>query len=178
MFSVLTSTSSAPALFNGSCRSFIEAQTPLVDLNMTSERLISPLGLRVFKPPEATELERTKMSPCGNECTFWMLLMIDLTGFLVLWVDLTRTLCTNVYMTATPHETRIMLVLRTSSYSGVACFPCAPPTEGLKVGRLSSLISNLLQLNYFGLEFACLKLGFIATLPNILRNACFVLTDR
>lgn len=107
-----------------------------------------------------------------------MLLMIDLTGFLVLCVDLTRTLFTNVYMTATPHDTRIIPGLRIISYSGAALFPCVPPTEGLKVCRLSSLISNLLQLNYFGLEFACLKLGFIATLPNILRNACFVLTDR
>lgn len=81
-------------------------------------------------------------------------------------------------MTATPHETRIMLALRIGSCSGVACFPCVPPTESLKVVRLSSLISNLLQLNYFGLEFASLKLGLIASLPNIKKNACFVLTDR
>lgn len=107
-----------------------------------------------------------------------MLLMIDLTGFLVLGVDLTRTLCTNVYMTATPHETRIQLVLRTSSCSGVVRFSLVPPTEDLKVVRLSSLISNLLQLNYFGLEFAYLNVGFVAILPNIKQTrALFIQID-
>lgn len=167
MFFIMTSTSNTPALFHSSCGSFIEAQTPLVAVNMTSEILVLSLAPREFKLFEATELEWTKMPLCLNECTFWMLLMIDLTGFLVLGVDLTRTLCTNVHMTATPHETSIQLVLRTSSCSGVARFSRVPPTEGLKVLRLSSLISNLLQLNYVGLEFAYLKLGFVASLPKI-----------
>lgn len=178
MFFIMTSTSNTPALFHSSCGSFIEAQTPLVAVNMTSERLVLSLAPREFKLFEATELEWTKMPLCLNECTFWMLLMIDLTGFLVLGVDLTRTLCTNVHMTATPHETSIQLVLRTSSCSGVARFSRVPPTEGLKVLRLSSLISNLLQLNYFGLEFAYLKLGFVASLSKIKQTcALFIQID-
>lgn len=132
MFFIMTSTSNTPALFHSSCGSFIEAQTPLVAVNMTSERLVLSLAPREFKLFEATELEWTKMPLCLNECTFWMLLMIDLTGFLVLGVDLTRTLCTNVHMTATPHETSIQLVLRTSSCSGVARFSRVPPTEAWK----------------------------------------------
>lgn len=81
-------------------------------------------------------------------------------------------------MTATPHETRIQLVLRTSSCSGVVRFSLVPPTEDLKVVRLSSLISNLLQLNYFGLEFAYLNVGFVAILPNIKQTrALFIQID-
>lgn len=70
MFFIMTSTSNTAALFHSSCGSFIEAQTPLVSVNMTSERLVLPLAPREFKLFEATEFERTKMPLCLNECTF------------------------------------------------------------------------------------------------------------
>lgn len=66
----MTSTSSAPDFSYSSCGSFIEALTVLFDLNMTSKRFEFPLVPREFEPLEATELERTKMPSCVNECTF------------------------------------------------------------------------------------------------------------